>query len=66
MTWKEIYPHLLNGKKIKRSHWLGNWKLENNKLMIYAKDTSPILFRDVDDMMFALRQMTEEDWEVIE
>ena len=64
MTFKEAFEALKQGQKIKRQHWAGFWVLENNKIKLYCKDGRVLDFATLDDEIFTVNNMLEDDWEI--
>lgn len=58
------------GHKIKRHHWKGYWKIEekNGKkaIMMYCKNGDVINLLDTDDVLYTLKNVASDDWEIVE
>lgn len=53
------------GNKVKRSHWTGYWTIENGELIIHARDGRVLNLRESEDMVYTLRNMSCDDWEIV-
>ena len=66
MTFKEAFEALKIGKKIRRKHWVGFWVLdENKKIKLHCKDGRILGFDTLDDEIFTINNMLEDDWEIV-
>lgn len=74
MNFSEAFKLLQEGKKIKRKSWKGYWHKEKDiyskegkdTVHMYCKDGRVLDIRDTQDVMFTLRNMAENDWEIVE
>lgn len=63
--FKEAFKLLLEGKKIKRKEWFGYWVLSAEKDTIYIHcDGGSILDIKEGDILYSIRNMVCEDWEI--
>lgn len=54
------------GHKVKCSHWSGYWCLENGELIIHCKDGRVLNLRESEDMIYTLRNIACDDWEIVQ
>lgn len=65
MTFREAYFEMLNGKRIKRKHWIGYWAWENHTIMMHCHDGRVLDIRETDNTAYTFSSIIEQDWEVI-
>lgn len=53
------------GHKVRRHHWSGYWALENGELIIHCRDGRVLNLRESEDMVYTLRNMSCDDWEIV-
>lgn len=65
MKFKDALDALKLGKKVKLPSWSGYWKLENDTVMMHCKNGEVLDIRDTQDVMYTLKFIASEDWEVL-
>lgn len=53
------------GHKVRRSHWSGYWTIENEELIMHCRDGLVLNLRESDDMVYTLRNISCDDWEIV-
>jgi len=64
MKFSQAFELLKQGNPIKREHWGGYWKLENNQIVMYIKDGSTMNLTETTDILFTIDNMLHDDWQV--
>jgi hypothetical protein len=64
MTFKELFPTFIAGTPIKRKAWRGYWTYKYGRIEIHTKTGEVIDFLKVEDILFTIAGMLEDDWEV--
>lgn len=65
MTFKEVYPALKTGHKIKLPHWTGYWKIDGDSVKMHCKDGRVLDLRESEDIFYTLSNILSDDWEVV-
>ena len=65
MDFRHAFFHMLNGRKVRLSHWKGYWAWENNTIMIHTKEGEVIDIRDTDNVAYTFSNIATNDWEVV-
>ena len=63
MQFREAWFELLNGAKIKRPHWAGYWKWENNTIMIHTREGEVLDIRATTNPAYTFTNVAARDWE---
>ena len=66
MQFREAWFQMLNGKKIKRTHWAGYWEWENNTIMIHTREGAILDIRETDNPAYTFTNVAAKDWEVVD
>ena len=66
MTFASALFAMERGHRVRRSHWSGYWRIENGELLIHCGDGRKLNLRDSEDMVYTLRNISCDDWEIIE
>lgn len=53
------------GRKVRRHHWSGYWKIKNGEVIICCKDGEVLNLRHSGDMIYTLKNMACDDWEIV-
>lgn len=53
------------GHKVKRKHWSGYWRLEDGELIMHCRDGRVLNLRESEDMVYTLRNISCNDWEIV-
>lgn len=64
MTFKELFATFIAGTPIKRKVWRGYWVYKYGKIEIHTKTGEVIEFSKVEDILFTISGILEDDWEV--
>jgi hypothetical protein len=64
MKFKEAVELLKQGFDIKRPHWSGFWRYEDNSIKMYCKDGKILDIRETEDIFYTLEGILADDWEV--
>ena len=64
MNFASAFISLQRGHKIKRKHWTGFWKLENDEIIMHTYDGKTINLRNSEDIMYTVSNMACNDWEI--
>lgn len=54
------------GHRVKRSHWSGYWAIENGELILHCRDGRVLNLRESEDMVYTLRNISCDDWEILD
>ena len=66
MDFRHAWFHLLNGKRVRLSHWAGYWEWKNNTIMIHTREGEVLDIRDTDNVAYTFSNIATNDWEVAE
>jgi hypothetical protein len=70
MRFNQAIEKMEQGKKVKRKHWVGYWQLEDGaedkKIMMHCKDGQVLEVRETKDILFTLRNVSADDWVVVD
>jgi len=66
MTFGNVYPTMLYGRKIKRKDWKGYWAWENDTIMMHCEDGIVLDIRQTDNPRFTFDNIAANDWIVAE
>lgn len=64
MPFKNLMSEFLAGTPIKRKVWRGYWIYKYGKIEIHTKTGEVINFLEVEDVMFTINGMLQDDWEI--
>lgn len=64
MKFSEAFEALNKGCKIKLSHWVGYWQLENGRVMMHCKNGDVIDLQDSKDIVYTLSNIASDDWQI--
>ncbi len=64
MSFKNLMSEFLAGTPIKRKVWRGYWIYKRGKIEIHTKTGEVINFLEVEDVMFTINGMLQDDWEI--
>lgn len=68
MKFNEAIEKMEQGEKVKRRSWGGYWQLEDGendkKIMMHCKNGDVLEVRETQDILFTLRNVAADDWEV--
>lgn len=64
MSFKNLMSEFLAGTPIKRKAWRGYWIYKRGKIEIHTKTGEVINFLEVEDVMFTINGMLQDDWEI--
>lgn len=64
MPFKNLMSEFLAGTPIKRKVWRGYWIYKRGKIEIHTKTGEVINFLEVEDVMFTINGMLQDDWEI--
>ena len=64
MNFASAFISLQRGHKIRRHHWSGFWKLEDDMVMMYTYTGDVIRLVDTKDVMYTLSNCACDDWEL--
>ena len=65
MNFASALFSLRRGHKIRRKHWLGYWKLEEDgEVYMYCEDGVKRNIRGSEDILYTMENMACDDWEI--
>lgn len=65
MKFEKAYEALKQGADIKREHWKGFWRKENDTIVMHCKDGRNLKITESEDIFFTINNMMADDWEVV-
>ena len=65
MKFEKAYEALKQGADIKREHWKGFWRKENDTIVMHCKDGRNLKITESEDIFFTINNMMADDWEIV-